>query len=217
MPTPTPIPLSVNTARGTGSQTYRSPNLFFNQLTEVRLQTIQPGRVSVGATDIDGNFTQIWANEATPFDKSFIYRTGAVSDDFTIAAQGAIFHITTGSVANRAVDIERFKWTFTTTQQLGYDRDTSGDFELQGVGQDFSREIWLVAPNSRVTIRHDGASFFRAELMSAFGNKPDYVIHTDHLQNGPGSWSFSIPQVDIGDYILRVRTDPGNNWRVTID
>jgi hypothetical protein len=220
--TPTPIPTvrppDIQTRIGNGPVFIGGINFRAETLLEIRFDTIQPGDVTVQFLGVNGGLVTVFEGTA-PFDETFIYRVGGGgrlgrATDFIIPADGARWYITTGSVINRAIDVARFQWHLNLTQGIHYGRDTDGNYIMEGTGQDFSRDI-ILKGNGQLAFQHLGASYFIVELLSAFNTVPDQILYSDNTRQGPVFGSISI-NPDLGEYILRVRTDATNQWSVEL-
>ncbi len=220
--TPTPVPTvrppNIQTRTGNGPVLIGGMNFRAGSLIQVRFDTIQPGDITIQFGGVNGGLVTIFEGTA-PFDSTFIYRVGGGgrlgrATNFIIPADGTRWYITTGSVINRAIDVTRFQWHLNLSQGNQYGRDTDGNYTMEGTGQAFSQDI-ILKGNGQLAFQHLGASYFTVELLSAFNTVPDQILYEDHIRQGPVFGSISI-NPDLGEYILRVRTDATNRWSVEL-
>lgn len=220
--TPTPVPTvrppDVQTRLGNGPTLIGGMKFRAGSLIQVNFKTIQPGDITLQFAGVNGGLVTVFEGTA-PFDDTFIYRVGGGgrlgrATDFIIPADGSRWYITTGSVINRAIDVARFQWHLNLSQGHQYPRDTDGNYIFGGTGSDFSQHI-ILKGNGQLAFQHLGASYFIVELLSAFNTVPDQVLYEDHTRQGPVFGSISI-NPDLGEYILRVRTDATNQWSVKL-
>lgn len=220
--TPTPVPTvrppDIQTRIGNGPALIGGMEFRPGSLIQVRFNTIQPGNVTIQFGGVNGGLVTVFEGTA-PFDQTFIYRVGGGgllgrATNFVVPSDGTRWYITTGSVIKRAIDVARFRWHLNLSQGNLYGRDTDGKYLMEGTGQDFSRDI-ILKGNGQLAFQHLGASYFIVELVSAFNTVPDQILYEDHIRQGPVSGSISI-NPDLGEYILRVRTDATNQWSVEL-
>ncbi len=144
-------------------------------------------------------------------DETTIYRTGNTSDDYTLAR----FSSTRWIVFVRS----DATWDLELTQHVVYDRLDDNAFHT-GTGPGFVPGTIFMGASSiaqpTLAYRHSGASFFEVDIISPFGTSPDQTIHSDRIAT-PIAGSTVLSNVMFGEYFIRVRTDPGNEWSLTIE
>lgn len=214
-PTATPMPPVVQSVQGNRT-TYIPGGWEFwpNQLALVRFRTSQPGSVDIRFSDHLGNLVEVMEGTA-PFIDSMIYRAGPFATEFTLPQTNPQWMITTGNVINRNVDLANFRWYLSVEQRFQLPRKGIADgYTLVGCGSDYSKEI-LVTSSDELYYEHTGGDKFTVDVLSINGTRPDIVLLKDPNLH-PANGEFTLPNVVVGEYILRVHAEPGTCWKVEL-
>lgn len=207
VPTATPRPPIVQVMSGKGTQVL-SPRVFTSSRPlEIKVEVSGTGSFSLNAVAPDATALNVMAGTA-PFGGKAIYlvRDGGALDAFNIPATGITWVVT----AQAGVS-----WKVTLTQALPPERAET-PYELTGSGSGYSG-VLLLQPNTPVVFRHGGFAKMSVDLIGAYSREcceSHRIFSAEDFDFGSG---VLFSQRGVGDYILRVRTEPGVEWSVEVE